>query len=276
MTAIESAPASARWRPAPLLKVSAVVHAACAVAFGLYPASWPWILLVLAANHSIIITSVFLPRGQLLGPNLVRLPAAAARRGEVALTFDDGPDPLVTPQVLDLLDLYDMKASFFCVGRKVRAHPDVVQDIVRRGHAVENHSFQHIPWFAIVDPWRMSRDIETAQATIARVAGERPRFFRAPNGFRNPWLDALLARRGLRYVSWTHRGLDTLRRDAAVVTRALTRDLAAGDVLLLHDGNCARTANDQPMVLAVLPVLLERLRSLGLKSVALRTALPPH
>ncbi len=276
MTALASVPARVRWRPAPFLKVSAAVHAVCPFVFALDPAAWPWILAVLAGNHLVVITSVFCPRGQLLGPNLVRLPSAAVRRGEVALTFDDGPDPLVTPHVLDLLDRYQMKASFFCVGTKVCAHPDVVADIVRRGHGVENHSFEHIPWFAIVDPWRISRDIESAQATIARVAGERPRFFRAPNGFRNPWLDPLLARRGLRYVSWTRRGLDTIRRDAHAVTQALTRDLAAGDVLLMHDGNCARTANDQAMVLAVLPVLLERLRTLGLKSVALRTALPPH
>jgi peptidoglycan/xylan/chitin deacetylase (PgdA/CDA1 family) len=219
---------------------------------------------------------VFCPRGQLLGPNVVRLPRSAAERGEVALTFDDGPDPLITPRVLDLLDSFGMKATFFCVGRKVCAHQGVVEDIVRRGHAVENHSFEHIHWFAMLDPWRMSRDIESAQQAIGRVAGERPRFFRAPNGFRNPWLDALLAKGGLRYVSWTRRGLDTVRRDPGTVARALAEGLRAGDVLLMHDGNCGRTVENEPMVLAVLPMLLERLRAHGLKSVALRTALETH
>ena len=242
----------------------------------MYPAGWQWIVAVLGCNHLLIIGSVFCPRGQLLGPNLVRLPAAAADRGEVALTFDDGPDPLVTPRVLDLLDRFGMKATFFCVGRKVCAHPAIAEEIVQRGHAIENHSFDHIHWFAMIDPWRMSRDIESAQAAIERVAGERPGFFRAPNGFRNPWLDAVLAKGGLRYVSWTRRGLDTVRRDVHAVSRALTQDLRAGDVLLMHDGNCGRTANDEPMVLAVLPTLLERLRERGLKSVALRTALETH
>ena len=270
-----STPAT-RWRPAPLLKVSLALHVVGVMAFVLHPASWQWIVALLAGNHLLIIVSVFCPRGQLLGPNLVRLPAAAAQRGEVALTFDDGPDPYVTPRVLDLLDCYQMKATFFCTGVNVRAHPDVVQDIVRRGHAVENHSFDHVHWFAMLGPWRMLRDIEAAQSTITRIAGDRPRFFRAPNGFRNPWLDPLLARHGLRYVSWTRRGLDTVRRDAQPVTRALTRGLAAGDVLLMHDGSCGRTAEGKPMVLTVLPVLLDRLRGQGLNSVSLRTALEPH
>lgn len=265
-----------RWRPAPIITITLVLHAAGALAFALYPTAWLWIVTLLGCNHALIIGSVFCPRGQLLGPNVVRLPPAAAQRGEVALTFDDGPDPLVTPRVLDLLDRFAMKATFFCVGTKVCAHPGIVEDIVLRGHAVENHSFDHIHWFAMMGPWRMARDIERAQAAISCVAGERPRFFRAPNGFRNPWLDAVLARDGLRYVSWTRRGLDTVRRDGQAVARALTQGLRAGDVLLMHDGNSGRTANAEPMVLAVLPILLERLRELGLKSVALRTALETH
>jgi len=271
-----SEPPVRRWRPAPLLKATLGLHIAGALAIATYPHAWPWVVTLLGCNHLLIIGSIFCPRGQLLGPNLVRLPAAAAERGEVALTFDDGPDPFVTPRVLDLLDRFGMKATFFCVGRKVCAHPDVVEDMVRRGHAIENHSFDHIHWFAAMDPWRMSRDIENAQSAIARIAGARPGLFRAPNGFRNPWLDAVLARGALRYVSWTRRGLDTVRRDAQAVARALMRDLRAGDVLLMHDGNSGRTTDDQPMVLAVLPTLLERLREKGLKSVALRTALETH
>jgi len=265
-----------RWRPAPLLKITLALHIAGVLAIAISPGGWPWIVALLGCNHLLIIGSVFCPRGQLLGANVVRLPAAAAERGEVALTFDDGPDPLITPRVLDLLDRFGMKATFFCVGRKVCAHPEVVADMVRRGHAIENHSFEHIHWFAAMDPWRMSRDIENAQQAIGRLAGARPAFFRAPNGFRNPWLDALLAKSGLRYVSWTRRGLDTVRHDARAVAGALTQGLRAGDVLLLHDGNCGRTAENEPMVLAVLPVLLERLRERGLKSVALRTALETH
>lgn len=255
------------------IKVSIAVHLACALAFAIHPASWLWIVAIIAANHLILFAAIFVPRSGLLGPNVVRLPRAAAERGEVALTFDDGPDPDVTPRVLDVLDRHRMKATFFCVGAKVRAHPEIVAEIVRRGHAVENHSFDHVHAFAMMGPWRMQRQIAAAQAAIASAAGEPPRFFRAPFGFRNPWLDALLVKFGLRYVSWTRRGFDTVRSDARAMTRALTRDLAAGDVLLMHDGNCGHTADGQPVVLAVLPAVLEILESRGLKSVALRTAL---
>jgi peptidoglycan-N-acetylglucosamine deacetylase len=265
-----------RWRPAPLLKISLALHVAGLLAFAFNPTAWMWIVAVLAGNHLVVITSVFCPRGRLLGPNVVRLPAAAAARGEVALTFDDGPDPDVTPRVLDLLDRFEMKASFFCIGSKVRAHPDIVHDIIARGHTVENHSFDHPHAFAMIGPKRASRDIDAAQAAIERASGCHPRYFRAPNGFRNPWLDPVLARRNLRYVSWTRRGLDTVRHDAAAVTRALTRDLKAGDILLLHDGNCGRASDGCAMVLTVLPTLLERLHCAGLKSVALRSALEPH
>lgn len=262
-----------RWRPAPLLKVSLALHLAGLLAFALYPDGWLWIVAVLGCNHLVIITSVFCPRGRLLGANVMRLPPAAAARGEVALTFDDGPDREITPRVLELLDRFEMKASFFCIGSKVNAYPEIVKDIIARGHTVENHSYAHPHGFAAIGPWRAARDIDAAQTAIIRAAGDHPRYFRAPNGFRNPWLDPVLTRRNLRYVSWTRRGLDTVRGDAAAVTRTLTRGLKAGDILLLHDGNCGRNANGIPMVLAVLPALLERLRYAGLKSVALRTAL---
>ena len=266
--------AARRWRPPPLMKATLALHVAAAAAAAAHPPLWPWLAALVAANHGLIIGSVFCPRGRLLGPNILRLPEACAARGEVALTFDDGPDPHVTPRVLDLLDRYGMKASFFCVGAKVTEHPALVEEIARRGHAVENHSYAHVAWFAAIGPGRMARDIDAAQAAITRITGVHPRFFRAPNGFRNPWMDAVLARRGLAYVSWTRRGLDTVRRDPEAVTRALTRGLEAGDVLLMHDGNC-HSANAQT-VLAVLPELLERLRSRGLKSVALPTALETH
>ena len=273
MSAVRDDPAGTqRWRPAPFIKASFALHGAALIAFLAHPPAWPWLVAVIAGNHALVIASVFCPRGRLLGPNLLRLPARAAQRREVALTFDDGPDPHVTPRVLDLLDRYGMKASFFCVGDKVRAHPGVVEDIVRRGHSVENHSDSHVHWFAALGPRRMAHEIDAAQATIARVTGTRPRFFRAPNGFRNPWLDALLARRGLRYVAWTRRGLDTVRSDPVAVSRALTHDVAPGAVLLLHDGNCADTRGGATLVLDALPLVLDTLARHRLKSVTLPTA----
>jgi peptidoglycan/xylan/chitin deacetylase (PgdA/CDA1 family) len=258
--------ASRRWRPAPVIWLTLLLHAGAAVLLLAQPALWPWLLGAVACNHLLLSGAVLWPKGQLLGPNLTRLPASAAQRKEVALTFDDGPDPEVTPQVLDLLDRYQAKASFFCIGEKAAAYPDIVKDIVRRGHSVENHSYRHPHAFSFFGTKRLRHEVQTAQETITAVAGRAPLFFRAPAGFRSPMLDPVLARAGLHYASWTRRGLDGVKSDPAAVLRRLTTGLAAGDVLLLHDG--AR----EPVVLTVLPVLLERLAEQGLKSVSLPMA----
>lgn len=268
-----SAPAARRWRPAPALQASALVHAAGAVALVAAPASWPWVAGGIVANHAALALAGFLPRSRLLGPNLARLPAPAAQRSEVALTFDDGPDPEVTPRVLDALDAAGLKATFFLIGERAARHAALAREIVRRGHAVENHSHRHSTAFGWYGPGRARREVEAAQGAIADATGVAPAFFRAPFGIRNPLLDPALARCGLRYVSWTRRGFDTVARDPRRVLDRLARGLAAGDILLLHDGHAARTPAGTPVVLEVLPALLERLSGAGLRPVTLRAAL---
>jgi peptidoglycan/xylan/chitin deacetylase (PgdA/CDA1 family) len=254
-----------RWRPAPLVCVALLVLAAAAAAVAWRPALWPWALAAIAADFLVVTVAVFLPRSQWLGANLTRLPPAAAARRMISVTFDDGPDPEVTPRVLDLLDRHRAKATFFCVAEKAAAHPDLAREIVRRGHGVANHSLRHSNAFALYGIFRLRRDVESAQAILGGLTGRRPSFFRAPVGLRSPLLDPVLARCGLRYVSWTRRGLDGVDRNAARVLRRLAGALAAGDILLLHD--------TRPTVLAVLPDLLERVAAQGLTSVTLATAL---
>jgi peptidoglycan/xylan/chitin deacetylase (PgdA/CDA1 family) len=274
MTALaRTGPAARTWRPAPAIAVSFLLHGAAVVGLVVSPGLWPWILAAIAANHLVLFAAVFWPRGRLLGPNLVRLPAAAAARNLVSLTFDDGPDPEVTPRVLDLLDRYGMRASFFCVGEKAAAHPEVMREIARRGHGIENHSRSHSWAFAFYGLFRLKREVEAAQLLIAGAAGRAPAYFRAPMGLRSPLLDPVLARCGLHHVSWTRRGFDATARDPERVLRRLTAGLSAGDILLLHDGAGARTRDGTPVVLAVLPLLLERMKALGLTSVALAEGL---
>lgn len=261
-----------RWRPAPFVLASLMLHVAGLVALMLRHELWPWILSIVAGNQVVLLAAVLWPRGRLLGPNLVRLPQSAIRRRLMALTFDDGPDPVVTPQVLDVLDQYQVKASFFCVGEKAAAHPEIVRDIVRRGHSVENHTHRHPRAFAFYGFSRLRREVESAQTVIAGITGRAPGFFRAPAGFRSPFLDAVLTQRGIHHVSWTRRGFDAVSRNPVRVLRRLVRGLAAGDVLLLHDGSHARTAAGDPLVLAVLPALLDQLAARGLRSVSLPTA----
>jgi peptidoglycan-N-acetylglucosamine deacetylase len=179
----------------------------------------------------------------------------------------------VTPQVLDLLDRYQARATFFCIGIKAERHPELCREIVRRGHAVENHSHHHYHHFSTFGPGRMAQEIKAGQDVLARITGQRPLFFRPTAGLRNPFLDPVLTHLGLTLASWTRRGFDTRNGDAAAVAARLSHKLAAGDILLLHDGNAARTASGIPVILEALPRLLDAARAQGLHSVTLRSIL---
>ena len=267
-------PPATPWRPSLFLRLSAALHGLALLAMLAWPSQWPVWLGWVVANHVILATAGMWPRSRLLGSNLTRLPPEAAARGEVALTFDDGPDPLVTPQVLAQLDAAGARATFFCVGDQLRRHPDLARDIVRRGHHIENHTDTHPNLFAAMGWRRMAQQVAGGQAAVEAVTGRAPRFFRAVAGLRNPWLDPILARQGLRLAAWTRRGYDTRTGDAEAVYQRLTRGLAAGDVLLMHDGHAARTPSGQPVVLAVLPRVLAALQAQGLRCVPLADAVP--
>lgn len=262
------------WRPGTLIGFSAALHAAAATGIALRPDAWPWAAAAVAANHGLLTAAGLLPRCSLLGTNWTRLPPTAAARGEIALTIDDGPDPLVTPYVLDLLEAHGARASFFVIGRLVREHPALAREIVARGHAVENHSEHHLKTFSLRGPGWLAREIGAAQDTIADVCGRVPRFFRAPAGLRNPFLEPVLARLDLQLASWTRRAYDTRTGDAEIVCRRLSDGLGAGDILLLHDGNAARTGTGAPVIVDVLPRLLERFAHDGLEPVTLASAIP--
>ena len=262
----------ARWRPTPLVAASVALHAAASVLLAWRPAWWPQLVVLLVLDHLVLTVCGLLPRSRWLGPNMTRLPAAAAARREIALTIDDGPDPAVTPAVLDILDRFDARATFFCIGSRARAHPALCREIVRRGHAVENHSERHSHSFAFMGAGGFRRELQQAQDTLCGITGAAPVFFRAPAGLRNPMLDPVLHALGLRLASWTRRGYDTRVADPEVLLRRLSTRLAPGEILLLHDGNSARTPSGTPAILEVLPRLLEQARAAGLRSVTLRAA----
>ena len=262
-----------RWPVPPFIRASVVLHgAAAAVAVGL-PGAWPWALGAVALDHAALTAAGLWPRSTLLGPNVRRLPPGD---GQVAITLDDGPDAEVTPAVLDLLDAHAAKASFFCIAEHARAQPALLRRIVAAGHSVQNHSLRHRHNFSLLGPRGFAREIGDAQALLADITGIRPHCFRAPAGLRNPLLDPVLHRLDLHLVSWTRRGFDTREADASRVLGRLTHSLAAGDILLLHDGHARRSAAGTPVVLDVLPRLLAAVRTAGLRPVTLAEALPPR
>jgi peptidoglycan-N-acetylglucosamine deacetylase len=265
-------PMNARWTPTPLLKGSAALHVGAAAVVIARPELWPWALGPVLLNHLLLTALGLWPRSTLLGPNLTRLPNAAANRGEVALSIDDGPESVVTPRVLDILDEYRAKATFFCVGKRIEKYAELGREIVHRGHAIENHSYRHLNYFSLLGPRTLGYEVARAQEVIGDITGRSPIFFRAPAGLRSPLLDPVLARLKLRLASWTRRGFDAVNRDPDSVYSRLTTGLAAGDILLLHDGHAARTRSGTPVILEVLPRLLSAFAQARLTPVPLEAA----
>jgi peptidoglycan/xylan/chitin deacetylase (PgdA/CDA1 family) len=260
-----------RWRPSPAIKASAVLHLGAAAVLGL-GVDWPWAAGTLIANHALLTAAGLWPRSTLLGSNMRHLSPKACAAGQVAITIDDGPHPQVTPLVLDVLDAFNAKASFFCIGKSVEAYPQLARDIVMRGHSIENHSHQHPHHFSLMGIRTLTTEISRAQNAIFQATGYTPRYFRAPAGLRSPLLDPVLQNLNLELVSWTRRGFDTIEQDPAKVRKRLEHKLSAGDILLLHDGNCAMTPWGQPVILDVLPKLLNTLQNSSLHAVSLNYA----
>lgn len=262
-----------RWRPTIFIVFSLLLHSVVFGAWALLPSYWPLWLALLALNHLAIATIGLWPRSHWLGNNWTRLPAAATRRCEIAITIDDGPDPEVTPQVLDILARENIAATFFCIGERAQQYAALCREIVQRGHTIENHSQRHSNLFSLWGYRAMRDEILMAQKTLSALAGTAPEFFRAPAGLRNPFLDPALAHCSLKLAAWTRRGFDTQCGDPDIVLQRLTRNLSAGDILLLHDGHAARTQHGEPVIVAVLPKLLAAIRAAGLTPVTLRAAL---
>ena len=264
-----------RFRPSAALLASALLHAGGLTMVLAKPTLWPLVAITLFLNHAVLYAAGLWPRSRILGPNLRNLadfaeagkhPAgsceAASRSSaapRLALTFDDGPDPELTPRVLDLLDAFEARATFFVIGKNAQKHPQLVAEIAHRGHALANHTWSHQPTFCVRGPIAVARELSRTQRLLFEILGHEPRYFRAPAGFRSPWLEPLLAREGLRLVSWSRRGYDARESDPHQVLNRLEPGIAANGVLVLHDGRPPGDADRQPglPILEVLPKLLE-------------------
>jgi peptidoglycan/xylan/chitin deacetylase (PgdA/CDA1 family) len=181
----------------------------------------------------------------------------------VALTFDDGPDPVDTPRLLDLLHEKNVKATFFVVGQRAQQHEEIVRRAWNEGHLIANHTWSHPPLFCFLTPRRLRAEIERNAACIDRICGVRTRYFRSPVGLRHPLLRQALSRAGLEYVSWRIRSCDTMIHDSAFLTKRILSKVANRDILLLHD----RLPRGTKVLLEVLPGIIDTLRERGFEFV---------
>jgi peptidoglycan/xylan/chitin deacetylase (PgdA/CDA1 family) len=207
----------------------AAIHLPAGVAWWRH--GWQAGVAVMLAAGAVWCCGTFLPNARIFGPITRR-----ADGKDVLLTIDDGPDPVDTPVLLDLLDQHGRKAVFFVMGEKVRRFPELAREIVRRGHELGNHTMTHpVGYFWGYGPVRTRREIEECQRTIEEVVGVKVRFFRAPAGHRNWFTHPVLKELGLELVGWRKRAYDTVRSDVHGIVSDLTKGVRAGDILLLHE-----------------------------------------
>lgn len=153
----------------------------------------------------------------------------------VALTFDDGPDPVSTPSFLDLLDAHQRRATFFLMGEHVAAHPRLVADMSRRGHELGVHGWDHRPT-ALTSPARLTTELTRTAGLLSDVSGRPVRWYRPPYGVLSAAALVAARRAGLRTVLWSAWGRDwEARATPASVVRIVERTLRPGGTVLLHD-----------------------------------------
>jgi peptidoglycan/xylan/chitin deacetylase (PgdA/CDA1 family) len=182
----------------------------------------------------------------------------------VALTFDDGPDPKSTPQLLELLRERKIPATFFCIGKRVEANPEIAAQIRREGHLLENHSYAHSYFTNFYSAGRLKTELELAQAAIKKAAGVTPNYFRPPVGLSNPNTFRVAKKLNLQVIGWSVRSLDTFIREPEKIVARVKRGLHPGAIILLHDGNIPAEK-----LLATVKSLLDTLQKLGYEVVRL-------
>lgn len=229
------------------------------------PIPLPWAVAALLAYGAFMMLGVVWMPLEVFADSVNRGPDDASG---VALTFDDGPSPEHTPQILALLDAADAHATFFVIGEKAEKHPEIVREIVRRGHTIGLHGYHHDRFVALRGAGRIRADIERAAEVVAGILGERPTLYRPPVGHTSPRVARAAELAGVTLVGWSVRGYDGLAKakPADVVAR-VTRGLEDGAVVLLHDA--AERDDHEPAALRALPPILEAMRARNLRSARL-------
>ena len=152
----------------------------------------------------------------------------------IALTFDDGPDPGITPEILDILK-GRAKAAFFCIGKKTEGNEGILKRMVAEEHLIGTHSYSHSNWFDLFSPQRMMNEFRQSEQKIKEITGKKPLMFRPPYGVINPLLKKALQSFPYYIIGFSNRPWDTISKNEDKILKRLVRKLKPGDVVLLHD-----------------------------------------
>jgi peptidoglycan/xylan/chitin deacetylase (PgdA/CDA1 family) len=181
--------------------------------------------------------------------------AAVTRQKVIAISFDDGPAPDYTPQVLQVLQEHQVPAAFFCIGKRVLEHPGLFKQVHEQGHIIGNHSYSHATWFDLYSSTKMYADLQQMDAAMQEVLGLKPLLFRPPYGVTNPNLAKAIRKGGYIPVGWNVRSLDTVIKDNDKLLQRVVKGVRPGAVILFHDTSKA--------TLDMLPAFIAHVRGAG-------------
>ncbi len=151
----------------------------------------------------------------------------------VYLTFDDGPDKKITPQILKILKKHNVKSTFFCIGKKAETYPNILKQIAEEGHAVGNHSYSHSLYFDFFGTTKVLKELEKTNQLIKQITGEECKVFRPPYGVTNPNIARAVKKTKMQVFGWNIRSLDTVKNKKQIMKRL--QKVQNGDIILFHD-----------------------------------------
>lgn len=235
---------------------------------------WPWYLPALGIVLLVLLVAdgIARPASSLFYPTVSHGPRTGKR---VALTFDDGPDPEVTPRVLDVLARHHARATFFVIGRSLAAHPEIGRRMAAEGHVIGNHSWGHSRWQNFCTVAWHGAEIGRGEAAIAAVTGsEAPVLYRPPVGLKSGELGHAAWRRGLTLVAWSLHSRDTRLADPQRIADRVLSKVRGGDIVLLHDGHDL-PGRKRPLCAEALELILQGFEMRGFRCVTVPELLAP-
>ncbi|MCB0663419.1 MAG: polysaccharide deacetylase family protein [Saprospiraceae bacterium] len=210
-----------------------------------YPVAWWWYVLAFGTFFGSVIYGSFNINSQVFVPAVCNVPVS---KNVLALTFDDGPQPDVTPRVLDILKEKNIKATFFCIGYKLEKNQAIAKRAAEEGHIIGNHSYSHSYYFDFFPKGMVRKELTKTNDLIKKITGKFPRFFRPPYGVTNFSIADAVKMEGETVIGWNIRSFDTVIKDPQRLQERILSKLAPGSILLLHD--------HQPALIDFLPGLL--------------------
>jgi peptidoglycan/xylan/chitin deacetylase (PgdA/CDA1 family) len=222
-------------------------------------------ILVFLVMEILLLYGTFQPRVPIFGRAFWR---GAKNEYAISLTFDDGPNEPYTSQILDTLQKFKVKATFFVVGENAEVFPETLRKEIEEGHEIGNHTYDHSV-LPLKSPWSVRRQVKKTSRLIENAAHVQPRLLRTPHGWRNPWVKFIAKKEGLTLVSWTHGVWDTDHPGTELIVRRALRGLKNGCVFLFHDGRGTERGVDSSQLVEALPIIISEAKNRAFKFLTL-------